>query len=102
MMTEQEFRSKYPPEIIELMLKRQKEQGNPKDIIPFLILIRMDKIQKGFNWDETKEGYDFWEDVLINLNFHAFYERYPKDPLLEIIGNLEKIIYKYEESIDRE
>ena len=101
-MTEQEFRNIYPPEIIELMLIRQQEQGNPKNIQPFLILIRMDKIQKGFNWDETKEGYGFWERVLINLEFDVFYEFYPKDQLLEIIENLEKIIYKYEESIDRE
>ena len=100
-MTEQEFRNMYPPEVIELMLKRQQEQGNPRDIRPFLVIIRMDKRQKGFNWDETKEGYGFWQDVLINVNFDAFYKLYPKDPLLEIIGNLEKIIYKYEESIDR-
>ena len=35
-MTEKEFRETYPPEVIELMLQRQEEQGNPKSIEPFL------------------------------------------------------------------
>lgn len=34
-MTEEKFREIYPPEVIELMLKRQEEQGNPKSIEPF-------------------------------------------------------------------
>ena len=101
-MTEQKFRNKYPPEIIELMLQRQQEQGNPKNIQPFLDDIRIGKTNKGFNWDETVEGHHFWGTVLTDLNFDAFYELYPKYQLLEIIENLEKIIYKYEESIDRE
>lgn len=77
-MTEQEFRKIYPPEIIELMLQRQQEQGNPKNIQPFLYLLRIGKTNKGFNWRATIEGYVFWSWVLVNLNFDVFYEKYPK------------------------
>ena len=42
-MTEQEFREIYPPEVIELMLQRQEEQGNPRSIKPFLEDIRAGK-----------------------------------------------------------
>ena len=77
-MTEQEFRNIYPPEIIELMLQRQQEQGNPKNIQPFLDDIRIGKTNKGFNWDETVEGHHFWGYVLIDLEFDVFYEKYPK------------------------
>jgi hypothetical protein len=84
-MTEQKFRNTYPPEIIELMLIRQQEQGNPKNIQPFLDHIRRGKLNKGFNWDETIEGRIFWERVLVNLKFDVFYEKYPKKRNFKIL-----------------
>lgn len=77
-MTEQEFRNIYPPEIIELMLIRQQEQGNPKNIKPFLETISRDKSMKGFSWGKTIEGFEFWCDVLKGKNFKTFYDLYPK------------------------
>ena len=77
-MTEQEFKKVYPPEIIKLMLQRQQEQGNPKNIQPFLDDIRIGKTNKGFNWDETVEGHHFWKRVLLKLDFDLFYKLYPK------------------------
>ena len=77
-MTEQEFRSKYPPEVIELILQRQQEQGNPRDIKPFLNIISRDKNMKGFTWGKTIEGFEFWHDVLKDKDFKTFYDLYPK------------------------
>jgi len=77
-MTEQEFRNTYPPEIIELMLKRQEEQDNPRDIVPFLKSIDRCKNNGGFDWNKTIERHTFWERVLIRLKFDVFYEKYPK------------------------
>ena len=77
-MTEQEFRSIYPPEIIELMLQRQEEQRNPRSIEPFLINIRRGNGRGGFHWEKTVEGYDFWSEVLIAKRFDVFYQKYPK------------------------
>ena len=77
-MTEQEFRNTYPPEIIELMLIKQQEQGNPKNIQPFLHNIYKGSSEGAFNWRATIEGYIFWNWVLVNLKFDVFYEKYPK------------------------
>lgn len=30
----------------------------------------------GFNWDETPEGWDFWNDVIRNRNFDRFFKGY--------------------------
>ena len=76
-MTEQEFRAKYPPEVIELMLQRQKEQGNPRSIEPFLKGLDVGKNEKGFDWENTPEGYAFWSTTLY-YNIDVFYKRYPK------------------------
>jgi hypothetical protein len=84
-MTEQEFRSKYPPEIIELMLQRQQEQGNPKNIKPFLETISRDKKMKGFSWINTIEGFEFWHDVLKDKDFKIFYNLYPKKRNFKIL-----------------
>lgn len=89
----QEFRNIYPPEVIELMLKRQQEQGNPKDIKPFLDDIRVSRGSGGFTWSETIEGDEFWERVLIDLNFDVFYKAYPKiDKLIDTCQKIEKLI----------
>jgi hypothetical protein len=77
-MTEQEFRNRYPPEVIELMLKRQEEQGNPKNIGPFLKNIDNGITHGGFNWAETIEGIIFWRDILLDGKFKNFYKLYPK------------------------
>ena len=76
-MTEQEFRSIYPPEVIELMLQRQEEQGNPKSIKRFLNRIRASSASGGFNWGDTREDRNFWNEVLVHKNFKLFYRRYP-------------------------
>ena len=77
-MTEEKFREIYPPEIIELMLQRQEEQGNPKSIEPFLEDVRAGKTQGAFTWRDTFEGHDFWDKVLRRKKFAVFYKKYPK------------------------
>ena len=89
----QEFRNMYPPEIIELMFQRQKEQGNPKNIEPFLDDIRVSRGSGGFTWSETIEGDEFWETILIDLEFDIFYEKYPKiDKIIDTCQKIEKLI----------
>lgn len=92
-MTEQEFREIYPPEIIELMLRRQEEQGNPRSIKPFLNEVRASSGAGGFIWNRTLEKDDFWEEVLGGRNFKLFYDRYPKkDKTLELCQKIEELI----------
>ena len=36
-----------------------------------------------FNWMNSDEGYDFWQDIWLG-NYKGFYERYPKKESKEI------------------
>jgi hypothetical protein len=68
----------FPKEIIQKMVERQVEQGNEPDYTVFEKDYSTDKKSKGFDWMESKEGYDFWKEVILYKNFKIFYEKYPK------------------------
>lgn len=67
-----------PSEIKERVLDCQEEQGNIRDESVFQNRINTGKSSGGIDWDETKEGYYFWNDVLYENNIDVFYEKYPK------------------------
>lgn len=71
----------FPPEIVELMLTRQVEQGQKKDITVFqearTASYRTD-CDGGFTWSDTIEKHDFWNAVIDGENFDLFFEKYPK------------------------
>ena len=46
------------------MLACQEEQGNKEDISVFEKDRIARGITKGFNWWQTKENYDFWNEVI--------------------------------------
>jgi hypothetical protein len=75
-----------PKEIKKKMLKRQFQQKGKKNKNAF-----KDNIisSNGFVWVLSKEGFDFWHEV-INGNFDLFYEKYPKKQMPELcqIGKL--------------
>jgi hypothetical protein len=94
----------FPKEIIARMLECQEEQWNKRDVTVFekniLAFLRVG----GFYWEKTKEGYDFWYDVISNKNFNLFFEKYPKkednqefrvgDKVIDIIsGRRGKVTY---------
>lgn len=64
----------FPIEVVEKMIERQVEQGNPADVRVF-----QDIVTGGFFWNETIEGYDFWCEVILRKNFDLFFEKYPKE-----------------------
>ena len=53
-----------PYKIVLLMLKRQVEQGNEKNVMVFQKDRSAYKEVGGFDWYETPEGLDFWVDAL--------------------------------------
>lgn len=67
----------FPKEVVEKMLEYQVAQGNPKDVSVF----EENKVDylKGFDWDYTKEGGTFWDNVIVNHDFELFFEKYPKN-----------------------
>ncbi len=78
----------FPKEVIEKMLEKQVEQGNPRDVKVFEYMkyagnykrdgrINSHKRIKGFEWAITIEGWDFWNAVIMDKNFGEFYKLYP-------------------------
>ena len=78
-----------PIEIQEIVFKRQIEQGNPRN----------DELDLGngrsngnFNWDDTIEGDEFWENIY-DGDFSEFYEKYPKkEESKSLVGRYLKIL----------
>ena len=56
--------SGFPEHVVELMLKRQVEQGNEENVAVFEGCARADKMSGGFDWRDTQEGLVFWDDVI--------------------------------------
>ena len=56
--------SGFPEHVVELMLKRQVEQGNKEDVTVFEECAGADKMGGGFDWRDTQEGLVFWDDVI--------------------------------------
>ncbi len=70
----------FPPEVVDKMLERQKEQGNSKNLAVFEGDRTADRNFGGFDWGitpEDKELEDFWWKVIEEKNFGLFFEYYP-------------------------
>lgn len=67
-----EFAYQLPIQVQKLYLQRQKEAGNKLDLNIYTI-----KSQSGggFNWDDTKESREFWQNIS-NGKFQLFKEKY--------------------------
>lgn len=63
----------FPIEIVQRMIECQVEYGNAANVKVF----QRCKLH-GFAWDETKEGFKFWDSVIHNGDFDLFFEKYPK------------------------
>lgn len=68
----------FPIEIVEKMLEYQVQQGNPRDVTIFEDTPFCGKKDGGFEWEETPEGWEFWNNVIADEFFGHFYETYPK------------------------
>jgi hypothetical protein len=64
--------SDLPIQIQKLYLQRQKEQGNKFNLN---ILVSSGKQQKGINWSDTIELFEFWSNIF-NGQFRLFKEKY--------------------------
>lgn len=67
----------FPIEVVQKMVDYQVEQGNRVDVTIFQKDSQSCDNEGGFWWDATKEGDDFWSEVIINHNFDLFFARYP-------------------------
>lgn len=74
----------FPFEIVEKMLEYQYKQKGRIDIKVFQD--NRAAAKEGFCWEDTIEGYDFWNAV-IKKRFDVFFERYAKSKEVYISGN---------------
>lgn len=65
----------FPIEVVEKMLENQYKQRGERNITLFQDNRRSGK---GFVWENTIEGHDFWRRVISCKEFDIFFERYPK------------------------
>lgn len=71
----------FPQEVVEKMLERQVEQGNKRDVSVFEGSKSSGRYGDGFSWDESIEGWDFWDDVINGEDFELFFQRYPRQAI---------------------
>lgn len=66
----------FPIEVVEKMLVEQFKQLGKTDIAVFQY--NRNDARKGFCWENSADGHDFWNDVIRGKKFDLFFERYPK------------------------
>lgn len=80
----------FPIEVVEKMIEEQVKRGNCPNVEVFQNYTNADTADGGFNWSDTKDGDDFWMEVIDDGNFELFFEKYPKKAnLVYIVGDSE-------------
>ena len=82
----------FPIEVVEKMVEEQVSQGCQPDVEAFQQYPSADVSDGGFNWGDSIDGNDFWEEVIGEDNFELFFEKYPKKNkanLVYIVGDNE-------------
>lgn len=80
----------FPIEVVEKMIEEQVRQGNCANVEVFQKSVTSDVNVGGFDWCDTDDGWDFWEEVIADSNFVLFFKKYPKKPnLVYIVGDSE-------------
>lgn len=67
----------FPIEVVQMMILRQVDQGNQPNVQKFQNEPRASREGRGFTWENTIEGYEFWEKVINDRQWKVFFGRYP-------------------------
>ena len=67
-----------PIEIAQKMVDYQVKQGNKPNIKIFQNNLFRTKANGGFDWYSTKEGEDYWVEILSDRAFISSFKYYPK------------------------
>lgn len=59
----------FPEFVVEAMLDEQEKQGNKRDVSVFEHYANSGALIRGFTWDKTLLGHEFWEQVIEYRNF---------------------------------
>ena len=63
--------SEFPWYVVQEMCEEQVKQGNKFSPDVFAMVLFACKYSGGFNWGDTEQGFDYWENVLCKKNFTA-------------------------------
>lgn len=91
----------YPLAIVQKMIERQVMQGNSANVKVFQTDATAEQLDGGFEWEDSPEGWDFWNDVIVNMEFNVFFKRYPESNRVYIVSvsdvgdNVIKTLEKY-------
>ena len=66
-----------PAEMQERMLQEQERQVTVRNVIVFDVNIAAFAREGGFDWDNSVDGFAFWNKIIIHGSFTNFYEKYP-------------------------
>lgn len=75
-----------PSCVVKMMLEEQVRQGNELDITVFQKNLLSGRVNKGFDWNKTIQGYEYWRKILSNRDFSEVNE---EDLKISEIGVLE-------------
>jgi hypothetical protein len=76
----------FPLAIVQKMIERQVMQGNPANVEVFQADTTAERLDGGFEWEESPEGWDFWNNVIAGMEFNVFFERYPESNRVYIVA----------------
>ena len=62
----------FPIYIVNKMIEYQTDQGNDADVDVFRYSASEPRENGGFDWGGTKEGLDFWAEIIEYRNFDHF------------------------------
>lgn len=71
----------FPYSIVQKMLYYQEQQSGVRNITVFERSRSSGNIptERGFTWEDTPEGGDFWENVIRNRKFNEYFSKYPRE-----------------------
>ena len=60
----------FPSEVVKLMLQRQYDQQGIRDVSIFQKDEFAQATDGGFDWEDTPEGGEFWQRIILNEDFN--------------------------------
>lgn len=62
----------FPLEVVIAMLYHQKKQTGKADLLTFIRRKSVSATGGGFDWEETRQGFDYWDHIISNEKFEDF------------------------------
>jgi hypothetical protein len=78
----------FPIEVVQEMVNEQVRQGNNADASVFAK--KATSVRSCFDWDKSKLGWKFWNEVIEMYNFDLFFEKFTKRSNMQLVVTIPK------------